>query len=200
MLHSKARLGVAEDQTKSALRRDPRMTTLRALAGISLMPTGQLTGFEDKLDKFKSCAPLVERELETNPVCPHCGFALPTIRATCCRPIMCSSPWATNSTAWSKAGKRRCAAVQEALSGLEKIVVTGEDKKALLASGSPATPEELRRRFESFLSERCKGKDTSKLLLVAEETGFWLIMTRLTSLFFWMFPCVNGHCKTPKRV
>jgi hypothetical protein len=91
------------------------------------------------------------------------------------------------------------AAVQEALSGLEKIVVTGEDTKAL-ATGSPATPEELRHRFESFLSERCKGKDASKLRLVAEETGFWLIMTRLTSLFFWMFPCVNGHCRTPKRV
>src|SRR5690606_21705841 len=72
--HSKARLGVAEDKTKSALRKDPRIATLRALAGISLMPTGQLTTFEDKLDKLKSCASLIESELASNPVCPHCGF------------------------------------------------------------------------------------------------------------------------------
>jgi len=56
------------------LRRDPRMATLRALAGISLMPTGQPTTFEDKLDKLKICASLVESELAANPVCPHCGF------------------------------------------------------------------------------------------------------------------------------
>src|SRR5690606_21210844 len=72
--HSKARLGVAEDKTKSALRKDTRVTTLRALAGISLMPTGQLTTFDDKLDKLRSCASLVESELAASPVCPHCGF------------------------------------------------------------------------------------------------------------------------------
>ena len=37
------------------------------------------------------------------------------------------------------------AAVQEALSGLEKITVTSEEiKQALLQGGSPATPEDLR--------------------------------------------------------
>jgi hypothetical protein len=60
-------------------------------------------------------------------------------------------------------------AVQEALSGLEKISVTGEDiKKALLQGGSPATPEDLRKRFETFLNERCKGKDATKLRFVVE--------------------------------
>ena len=60
-------------------------------------------------------------------------------------------------------------AVQEALSGLEKILVTGDDiKQALLAGGSPATPEDLRRRFESFMTDRCKGKDASKLRFVVE--------------------------------
>ena len=58
---------------------------------------------------------------------------------------------------------------QEALSGLEKIVVTSEDiKKALLTGGSPATPEDLRKRFESLLNERCKGKDADKLRFVVE--------------------------------
>jgi hypothetical protein len=61
------------------------------------------------------------------------------------------------------------AAVQEALSGLEKINVTGEDiRKALLQGGSPATPDDLRKRFETFLNDRCKGKDTTKLRFVVE--------------------------------
>lgn len=61
------------------------------------------------------------------------------------------------------------AAVQEALSGLEKISVAQEDiRKALLQGGSPATPEDLRKRFEAFLNERCKGKDTTKLRFVVE--------------------------------
>ena len=61
------------------------------------------------------------------------------------------------------------AAVQEALSGLEKISVTGEDiRQALLQGGSPATPEDLRKRFEAFLNDRCKGKDTTKLRFVVE--------------------------------
>ena len=60
-------------------------------------------------------------------------------------------------------------AVQEALSGLEKIGVTSEDiKKALLQGGSPATPDDLRKRFEAFLNDRCKGKDASKLRFVVE--------------------------------
>jgi hypothetical protein len=72
--HSKARLGVAEDKTKSALRKDSRLVAMRALAGISLMPTSQLTTFDDKLDKLKSCASLVESELAASPFCPHCSF------------------------------------------------------------------------------------------------------------------------------
>ena len=34
--------------------------------------------------------------------------------------------------------------------------------------GSPATPEDLRKRFEAFLTDRCKGKDTTKLRFVVE--------------------------------
>jgi hypothetical protein len=61
------------------------------------------------------------------------------------------------------------AAVQEALSGLEKIGVSSDDiKNALLQGGSPASPDDLRKRFETFLNDRCKGKDTSKLRFVVE--------------------------------
>jgi len=209
--HSKARLGVAEDKTKSALRRDPRMVTLRALAGIALMPTGQLTAFEDKLDQLKSCASLVERELEASPACPHCGYrpaneqgdwlpaanVLKTLDDELDRLLQgwqqtlldnLNDPIIQANFELLKPTQRQLIegflaskslpdpvtpefveAVQEALSGLEKIVVTGDDiKKALLAGGSPATPEDLRRRFESFLNERCKGKDAGKLRFVIE--------------------------------
>lgn len=209
--HSKARLGVAEEKTKAKLRRDPRITTLRALVGISLMPTGQLTAFEEKLDKLKSCAALVESELAANPVCPHCAFRpaneqgelLPaanvlkvlddeldrlldgwqqTLLDNLGDPITQSNlellkpsqrdlieGFLDSKTLPDPVTPEFVTAVQEALSGLEKIVVTGDDiKEALLTGGSPATPDELRRRFESFMNERCKGKDAGKLRFVIE--------------------------------
>jgi len=209
--HSKARLGVAEDKTKSALRKDPRLVAMRALAGISLMPTSQLTAFDDKLDKLKSCASLVESELAASPYCPHCNFRpaneqgdfLPaanvlkqlddeldrlldgwqqTLLDNLDDPIIQANFDLLKASARELikkfvASKKLpdpvppdfVSAVQEALSGLEKIGVTSEDiKKALLQGGSPATPDDLRKRFETFLNDRCKGKDASKLRFVVE--------------------------------
>jgi hypothetical protein len=209
--HSKARLGVAEDKTKSALRKDPRLVAMRALAGISLMPTSQLTTFDDKLDKLKSCASLVESELAASPYCPHCNFRptneqgdfLPaanvlkqlddeldrllegwqqTLLDNLDDPIIQANFDLLKASARELikkfVGSKKLpdpvppdfvSAVQEALSGLEKIGVTSEDiKKALLQGGSPATPDDLRKRFETFLNDRCKGKDASKLRFVVE--------------------------------
>ena len=209
--HSKARLGVAEDKTKAALRKDPRLVAMRALAGISLMPTSQLTAFDDKLDKLKSCASLVESELAASPYCPHCSFRpaneqgdfLPaanvlkqldeeldrlldgwqqTLLDNLDDPIIQANLDLLKASARELikkfvASKKLAdpvtpdfvSAVQEALSGLEKIGVSGDDiKKALLQGGSPATPDDLRKRFETFLNERCKGKDASKLRFVVE--------------------------------
>ena len=209
--HSKARLGVAEDKTKSALRKDDRLLAIRTLAGISLMPTSQLTSFEDKLDKLKSCASLVDSELVASPSCPHCSFRpaneqgdlLPTANVlkqlddeldrllegwqqtlldNLEDPIIQANfdllkpdvhalikAFMTSRELPNPVTPDFVSAIQEALSGLEKINVTGDDiKKALLMGGSPATPDDLRKRFESFLNERCKGKDTSKLRFVVE--------------------------------
>ena len=209
--HSKARLGVAEDKTKSTLRKDPRLIAMRALAGISLMPTSQLTAFDDKLDKLKSCASLVESELAASPYCPHCNFRpaneqgdfLPaanvlkqlddeldrlldgwqqTLLDNLDDPIIQANFDLLKAAARELikkfvASKKLpdpvppdfVSAVQEALSGLEKIGVTSEDiKKALLQGGSPATPDDLRKRFEAFLNERCKGKDLAKLRFVVD--------------------------------
>jgi hypothetical protein len=210
-LHSKARLGVSEEKTKSALRKDPRLIAMRALAGISLMPTSQLTSFEEKLDKLKSCASLVESELSASPVCPHCGFRpaneqgdlLPaanvlkqlddeldrlidgwtqTLLDNLDDPIIQENfdllksaarglvdGFISSKSLPDPVTPEFVAAVQEALSGLEKINVSSADiRLALLQGGSPATPEDLRKRFESFLNDRCKGKDTTKLRFVVE--------------------------------
>jgi Family of unknown function (DUF6079) len=209
--HSKARLGVAEEKNKSALRRDSRLVAMRSLAGISLMPTSQLTGFDDKLDKLKSCAALVESELAASPICPHCSFRpaneqgdmlpaanvlkqlddeLDRLLDSWVRTLveLLDDPIVQASFDLLKSSSRELVtgfaqsrslpdfvtpefvtAVQEALSGLEEVRVTGDDiKKALLLGGSPATPEDLRKRFEVFLTDRCKGKDTSKLRFVVE--------------------------------
>lgn len=210
-LHSKARLGVSEDKTKTALRKDSRLVAMRALANISLMPTSQLTTFEEKLDKLKSCASLVDSELAANPVCPHCNFRpaneqgdmLPAANVLkqlddeldqlldgWVQTLLdnLEDPIIQSNFELLKEGSRKIvtgfvdtktlpdpvtpefiSAVQEALSGLDKVVVSGDDiRQALLQGGSPATPEDLRKRFEAFLTDRCKGKDTSKLRFVVE--------------------------------
>ncbi len=210
-LHSKARLGITEEKTKSTLRKDSRLIAMRALAGISLMPTSQLTIFEEKLDKLKSCALLVESELSASPVCPHCGFRpaneqgelIPSANVlkqlddeldrlidgwrqtlldnlddpiiqenfdllkTAARSLV--DGFISSKTLPDPVTPEFVAAVQEALSGLEKInVSSAEIRQALLQGGSPATPEDLRKRFDFFLNDRCKGKDTTKLRFVVE--------------------------------
>lgn len=210
-LHSKARLGVSEDKTKTALRKDSRLVAMRALANISLMPTSQLTTFEEKLDKLKSCASLVDSELAASPVCPHCNFRpaneqgdmLPAANVLkqlddeldqlldgWVQTLLdnLEDPIIQSNFELLKEGSRKIVtgfvdtktlsdpvtpefinAVQEALSGLDKVVVSGGDiRQALLQGGSPATPEDLRKRFEAFLTDRCKGKDTTKLRFVVE--------------------------------
>ena len=209
--HSKARLGVAEDKTKTALRKDSRLVAMRALAGIALMPTSQLTVFEEKLDNLKSCYQLSDSELVASPYCPHCSYkpaneSLPfgvaasaltqldneldrllagwqqtlldnlndpiiqtnlDLLKTAARALVQS--FVVSKTLPDPVTPDFVSAVQEALSGLEKIAVTSDDiKKALLHGGSPATPEDLRKRFETFLNERCKGKDATKLRFVVE--------------------------------
>jgi hypothetical protein len=60
-------------------------------------------------------------------------------------------------------------ALQEVLSGLTKVSVKlGDLRDALLAGGSPATPAELRKRFEEYLEELTKGKEPGKVRIVLE--------------------------------
>ena len=60
-------------------------------------------------------------------------------------------------------------ALQEVLSGLVKVVVTADDlKTALLAGGSPASPAEMKARFEGYLGGLAKGEDPAKVRVVLE--------------------------------
>jgi hypothetical protein len=60
-------------------------------------------------------------------------------------------------------------ALQEVLSGLVKVVVKAEDvRAALLIGGSPASPAEMKKRFERYLDDLAKGKEPSKVRVVLE--------------------------------
>jgi hypothetical protein len=60
-------------------------------------------------------------------------------------------------------------ALGEVLSGLQKVPVKIDDlRKALLAGGSPATPAEMKIRFEEFLQNLTKGKEPGKVRIVLE--------------------------------
>ncbi len=209
--HSKARLGVAEDKTRNALRKDDRLLALRLLAGVSLMPTSQLTAFEESINGLKSCSSLDEPTLVTAAVCPHCQFRpsseqlelipaanrlhkldddLDQLVANWQQTLLenLEDPFTQDSLGLLPPASKKLIdaflasrklpdpmtsefanAVQEALSGLEKIAVKGDEiKQALLRGGSPATPDDLRKRFDTFMNERCKGKDSTKLRFVIE--------------------------------
>ena len=60
-------------------------------------------------------------------------------------------------------------ALQEVLSGLTKVSVKiGDLRAALLSGGSPATPAEMRKRFEDYLDQLTKGKEPGKVRIVLE--------------------------------
>jgi hypothetical protein len=75
-LHTKARLGANEDKRKAELLRDDRLERLKKLATIDLMPTTQLTEFQNNLlpPKLMTCFALTEQEMQASPVCGHCGY------------------------------------------------------------------------------------------------------------------------------
>ncbi len=60
-------------------------------------------------------------------------------------------------------------ALREALSGLEKVSIRADDLfAALLVGGSPATPVEMKKRFDEYLSELTRGKAFGKVRIVLE--------------------------------
>jgi hypothetical protein len=209
--HTKARLGVSEEKSRNALRKDERLSSLRTLAVVPLIPTSQLTAFDEDLNGLKSCSALDEPSLIASPVCPHCGFRpsaeqlellpaasrlskldddLDQLQANWQQTLLdnLEDPFTQESLNLLPVASKKlidaflaarklpdpvtndfASAVQEALSGLEPITVTtGDLRQALLAGGIPAKLEELRKRFDTLIGERIKGKDASKLRFVIE--------------------------------
>ena len=60
-------------------------------------------------------------------------------------------------------------ALGEVLSGLRKVSVkTADLRDALLYGGSPATPAEMKKRFEEYMDKLVEGKEPGKVRIVLE--------------------------------
>ena len=60
-------------------------------------------------------------------------------------------------------------ALQEVLSGLQKIALSGADLQVALSEGGlPCTVNELHERFDRYLDNLTRGKDASKIRIVVE--------------------------------
>ena len=60
-------------------------------------------------------------------------------------------------------------ALQEVLSGLQKVVLKQDGlQSALVSGGIPCTVAELKERFERHVAELTKGKDAGKVRIVVE--------------------------------
>lgn len=209
-LHTRARLGLNDDKHKANLMRDQRLAQLVKLATIDLLPTGQLTDLQNRLAGLKTCFSLIEAELQTTPLCPHCGFKpvlevvtapasnllaaldneLDQLLADWTRILLdnLEDPTIQGNLELLRADERPLIqeflarrvlpnplspafihAMQEALSGLTKMVIKSDDlRQALLAGGSPMTLEEMKKRFDAYVGDLAKGKDVSKLRIVLE--------------------------------
>ena len=67
------------------------------------------------------------------------------------------------------AGSGKASALREVLSGPVKVAVKNGDLPAtLLKGGLPATPVEMKKRFEEYLDELTKGHDPGKVQIVSE--------------------------------
>jgi dsDNA-binding SOS-regulon protein len=60
-------------------------------------------------------------------------------------------------------------ALREVLSGLVKVSVKTENlKEVLQVTDGPATPVEMKKRFEEYIDQLTKGKDPAKVRIVVE--------------------------------
>ncbi|NLJ38119.1 MAG: ATP-binding protein [Candidatus Atribacteria bacterium] len=210
-LHTRNRLGVNDDQFKQKLLKDHRLKILNILNSINIMPHQQLESFQQKLSEIKSCFNLTNHDLNTSPVCPHCGFnplaekplaysapiflrnlddELDTLFNNWTQTLLDNINDSTNKNNLNllKPDSRNrindfmekqilpddvdlefVKIINEVFSGLVKVKVSlSELKDALLFGGSPATPEEIRKRFENYLNEIMRGKDPKKVRIVLE--------------------------------
>ncbi|KUK47744.1 MAG: Uncharacterized protein XD74_1657 [Actinobacteria bacterium 66_15] len=209
-LHRQARLSREEDERKKKLKADPRLIALRALSSIEIMPKQSLTTLDTALLKLQPCFALTEKDLEKEPVCPHCSFRPrddegapspgtvleqlddlldgihtawtgmlvenlddPTVRANLellkLKDRALVAEFRERGTLPETVPADLVRALQEALSGLVKVTIMVEDlRRALMASGSACSVDEIETRFENYVSSLVKDKDERKVRLVVE--------------------------------
>jgi energy-coupling factor transporter ATP-binding protein EcfA2 len=73
-LHKRSRLGANEDGKKKELLKDPRLESLKKLAGVSLLSHSTLSELQSRLAKVQTCFTLVKDDLDSSAICPHCNF------------------------------------------------------------------------------------------------------------------------------
>jgi hypothetical protein len=60
-------------------------------------------------------------------------------------------------------------ALQDVLSGLQKVVITSDDMRSALAKGGiPCTVDELKTRFDNYVSDQTRGKNVSRVRVIVE--------------------------------
>ncbi len=72
--HQRARLGVNEDRRKAAILNGDRLSQARRLSGVDILPAQRLRDLEERLHGLRTCFGLTEADLQSDPVCPHCGY------------------------------------------------------------------------------------------------------------------------------
>lgn len=209
-MHTRARLGVNEDQRKTGLMIDNRLKLLQKLSTIDLMPRQHLSDFQNRLASLKSCFALTGPELDASPVCPHCHYKPEAEPATAPAGTLLDGlddELDSLVTNWTQTlltnledpttkgnldlikpesrklvksfvkqrklpddpGQDVIQALSEVLSGLQKVPLkTADLRAALLSGGSPATPAEMKKRFEEYLDGLIRGKEPGKVRMVLD--------------------------------
>jgi hypothetical protein len=211
--HERTRLGANDDKRKVNLAKDARLAQLQKIAGVEMMPTQQLRDFENTLFALKICFQLGRPDLDSDPLCPHCGFRpaeepagsitakqmvadldealdgivrgwTDTLRTNLEDPTVAGNIELISDATGKRAlraflNKRQLPepvspafvrALQEVLSGLQKVVLASEELHIALSDGGlPCTVSDLRERFERHVTTLTKGKDASKVRIVLER-------------------------------
>ena len=58
--------------------------------------------------------------------------------------------------------------VNKVLDGLVAVAITSQELVVSLGKGTPQSVEDVRKRFEQLIAERCKGQDSDKVRIVIE--------------------------------
>jgi len=73
-LHAKARLNASEENQKQALLAGKQVSALKQLSTIDIIPRSHLEQLLDHISELKACWNLTKKDLENQPICPHCKF------------------------------------------------------------------------------------------------------------------------------